>query len=196
MLDNGWTYNFEKALKVGKALDELNFRWFESPMQESDENIEIYAKLQNAIETPICAPQAGEDTYFSRLKWIGRGASKMSRIEAHMPEGGVTACLKVIEASEKKGMELDLHMGGPFEYNLNVIGATSEETVEYVEMHDRNPAESAEHAGEIATYPQQTYLKFSRRVPGLDGYIALPEGPGLGVEIDWDFVQENRVNQG
>ena len=35
MLDQACVYNYEEALYVGKAIEELNFFWFESPMPEN-----------------------------------------------------------------------------------------------------------------------------------------------------------------
>ena len=27
-----------------------------------------------------------------------------------------------------------------------------------------------------------------------NGHVAVPQGPGLGVEIDWDYVEKNKVD--
>ena len=30
---------------------------------------------------------------------------------------------------------------------------------------------------------------------GTDGCVAVPDGPGLGVSYDWDFIERNRVKR-
>ena len=36
MLDSTWSYNYVEALRVGRALEELNFYWFEDPLDADD----------------------------------------------------------------------------------------------------------------------------------------------------------------
>ena len=73
MLDQACVYNYEEALYVGKAIEELDFFWFESPMPEN--NIEPYIRLVENINVPVCAPEGVRDLPYSRTTWIVRTQS-------------------------------------------------------------------------------------------------------------------------
>jgi len=51
MVDANQSYNFQAALKVGHALDELGVEWFEEPMAWL--SLPAYRELGNRLATPI-----------------------------------------------------------------------------------------------------------------------------------------------
>src|SRR5207247_5385047 len=44
MLDSTWAYQYPEALRVGKAIEELQFHWYEDPL--ADDDLVNYVKLQ------------------------------------------------------------------------------------------------------------------------------------------------------
>ena len=64
MLDSTWSYTYTEALRVGRAIEEMGFYWFEDPL--ADEDIYNYVKLREKLDIPILAtefPAGGLDTY-------------------------------------------------------------------------------------------------------------------------------------
>ena len=55
MLDSSAVLSFESALKIGYALDELGYEWFEEPVP--DAHIVQLRKLSQAIKTPVLAAE-------------------------------------------------------------------------------------------------------------------------------------------
>ena len=51
MADNGGTYTFDEALRVGKLLDDLQYEWYESPMPETEAWREQYIALAAQLKT-------------------------------------------------------------------------------------------------------------------------------------------------
>jgi L-alanine-DL-glutamate epimerase-like enolase superfamily enzyme len=177
MTDPYHTYDYEQALRVGRILDELNFLWYESPMHEGMDWVDRYAKLCRAIETPVCAPECQEGAADVRREWIERGATDMGRTDIYY--GGLTGCLRLVRACEQAGIQLDLHLGNA--YQLQVVGATSPDVYPLYEQYwwYENPA--------IVEGPNP---------PEIDdeGYAHVPQGVGMGLEPDWDYIESNLMD--
>ncbi len=73
MFDPWGTYHvYEDALRVGRALEQLNFYWYEHPMPEH--RVEPYVRLAQELRIPICSPEIVEGMIFSRAEWIRQGS--------------------------------------------------------------------------------------------------------------------------
>ena len=55
MLDSTWSYSYTDALRVGRAIEEMGYYWYEDPM--SDEDIYNYVKLREKLDIPIMATE-------------------------------------------------------------------------------------------------------------------------------------------
>jgi len=181
MADNYGTYNFDEALRVGRVLDELAYEWYESPMPEGDDWLDRYAALARELKTPICAPETASGSAETRLSWIERKACDICRIDVHL--GGFTACLRLTRACEAAGIGLELHGLGPDAYpHLQLIGATRDPLIRYFEMFSLSQ-ESRVLAGRATPEP----------VLDDQGCVAVPQRPGMGIELDWQYILAHRV---
>lgn len=181
MYDPWGTYmTIEEALKVGRELERLDFYWYEHPMPET--RVESYVKLARELTIPILSPEIAAGGVFTRADWILRGASDMSRID--VLRGGITGARKTAIVCEAYGVRCEMHMSGWG--NLHVMGATSEDTSEYYEKGLLAPGVDYD-----APHP---YLYNSCDHLDPDGYVTLPKGPGLGYEINWDYIKDSIVN--
>ena len=55
MLDSTWSYRYEEALRVGRAIQEMGYYWYEDPLAEDD--IYNYVKLRQKLDIPILATE-------------------------------------------------------------------------------------------------------------------------------------------
>ena len=97
--------------------------------------------------------------------------------------GGITATMKTVHLYEAFGQQCEIHVGGFG--NLAVLGATTEETCEYYERGLTIPGVDRD-----ATPP---YLLAPCDPMDKEGYVQIPQGPGLGIELNWDYIDANRV---
>lgn len=171
--------NYEEAIKVGRALEELDFYWYEHPMPEY--RVASYEKLCAELEIPVLSPEVAAGSYFTRADWILRGASDMSRID--VLRGGITGCKKMAAVCEAYGVKCEIHMSGFA--NLQILGATSEDTCEYYERGLLAPG--------VDCNTPAPYLKALGDPLDDEGYVHLSQEPGIGYQIDWDFIQDNVV---
>lgn len=175
MLDSTWSYDYPQALRVGKAIEELNFYWYEDPLAEDD--IYNYVKLKSLLQIPILAtefPAAGPTSYAS---WVTSQATDYLRGDVAL-KGGITSCLKTAHLAEAFHMNYEVHHGGNSlnnVANLHLIMAIK--NCEYFEV--LLPASVQKHglAKDIDV--------------GKDGLVHAFHEPGLGADIDFDLIDAN-----
>ncbi len=179
MLDPYHDYSREEALYLGRALEELDFYWLEEPMNEHSTSSYVWLTQQLAL--PICGPETAEGQMFTRAEWILRGASDISRVGLS-DVGGITPTMKTIHLCESFGMRVEMHGGGAG--TLQVLGAMAIPG-EYYERGLLHP-----HLDYEARTP---WLKEIADPLDADGYVQISRTPGLGHEIDWDFIRDNTI---
>jgi L-alanine-DL-glutamate epimerase-like enolase superfamily enzyme len=180
MLDPWGIYTFEESLYVGREIEKLNYYWFEHPMDER--KTEPYRKLTEALDIAVLGPEMEPGSLYTRAEWALQHASDMGRIDTNF--GGITGVRKALGFYESIGMQCELHVGGFG--NLAMFGSTAEETCEYYERGLLRPEEDYD-----TMVP--AHLKYPCDPMDENGMVSIPQGPGLGIEIDWDYVNANLV---
>jgi L-alanine-DL-glutamate epimerase-like enolase superfamily enzyme len=179
MLDPHHDYTREEALYLGRALEELDFYWMEEPMNEHSTS--SYVWLSEQLDLPIVGPETAHGQMYTRAEWILRGASDISRVGV-WDVGGITPAMKTVHLCESFRVRCEVHGGGAV--NLQVLGAMSIPG-EFYERGLLHP-----HVDHDAESP---WLKTPIDLIDENGYVQIPQGPGLGEELDWDFIRENTV---
>ncbi len=170
---------YEEAFKVGRVLEELNFYWYEHPLNEY--RVRAYEKLCRELDIPILSPEIAAGSFYTRADWILRGASDMTRID--VLRGGVTGVKKMAAVAEAFGMKCEIHMSGFA--NLQLLGATSEDVCEYYERGLLAPG--------VDCNTPPPYLETIGDALDAEGYVHLPQEPGIGYRIVWEYIEENRI---
>jgi L-alanine-DL-glutamate epimerase-like enolase superfamily enzyme len=170
---------YEEAYRVGRELERHNFYWYEHPMLEY--RVASYEKLTRELDIPILSPEIAAGGYYTRADWIRRGASDMVRID--VLRGGITGVKKMTAVAEAYGVKCEIHMAGFG--NLQILGSTSEDVCEWYERGLLAPGI------EYDTVPP--YLEAIGDPMDEQGYVHLPQAPGMGYQIKWDYIDENRV---
>ena len=180
MLDPHHDYTREEALYLGRALEELDYYWMEEPMNEHSTSSFVWL-TENLTKLQICGPETAHGQMYTRAEWIVRGASDISRVGVG-DVGGITPSMKVVHLCESFRVRCEIHGGGAA--NLQVLGAMAIPG-EFYERGLLHP-----HVDFDAEKP---WLKTPIDSIDSEGYVTMPQGPGLGEEIDWDFIKDNIV---
>ncbi|NKB70218.1 MAG: enolase [Candidatus Latescibacteria bacterium] len=170
---------YEEAYKVGRVLEELDFYWYEHPMNEY--RVAPYEKLCRELSIPILSPEIAAGSFYTRAEWIRRQASDMSRID--VLRGGVTGVKKMAAVCEAFGVKCEIHMSGFA--NLQLLGSTSEDTCQYYERGLEAPGVDYE------TPPP--YLEAICDPLDDEGYVHLSQEPGMGYRLNWDYIENNKI---
>ena len=177
MLDCWHFFSREQALYIGREIEKLDFHWLEEPMNEY--SISSYAWLAGQLDIPVLGPEVAWGHHHTRAEWIVQGACDMLRGGVGRC-GGITPLMKIVHLAESFGMSLELH--GPGAGNLHVLGAMSIPG-EFIELRaDPSPG---------ATPPP--WLNAAVDAMDDEGYVHMPQGPGLGEDINFDYIRANAI---
>ena len=176
MVDSSGVYSFSEALRVGQVLDELRYVWFEEPVP--DHHLDVLARLSQELRTPILTAET--TTVHELPQYIRLGAGDMFRGDTYI-KGGITGLRKALALCELFGFELEIHTAAsPLLDIANLHVACSCANCSYVEHH----------------HPVFRWgLKRDPLAINSSGCQRLPAGPGLGVDIDWDYIENNTVDR-
>jgi L-alanine-DL-glutamate epimerase-like enolase superfamily enzyme len=177
MLDVEQRYDRDAALRVGRRLGEMGFGWFEAPLVDTD--IEGYRALKRNTTVPIIP--AGNTWLDLQMieQAIRRDAWSAVRVDATIC-GGITPIRKVMALAEASGMNVEVQCWGytlTQAANLQVMLAFANCT--YFEQP--------------APYPAFEYGSVDVIRTDKEGYVHAPEGPGLGVRVDWEAVKSATI---
>ena len=176
MADPVATHSYEEALRVGRALEELNYRWFEEPFYDYD--IHSYIKLRQKLDIPIAGTETIAGGSQLTAQFIASGAVDIVRTDVSW-RGGITSSLKVARLAEAFGMSCELHTAiyHPLELaNLQLALAMS--NTGWFEL----------------LYPIEDFaFGLAQPLDIRDGYRLRADGPGLGAVYDWDAIDDATV---
>ena len=177
MMDSIFLYDFPTALRVGRALEEMDYYWYEDPL--GDQDIYNYVKLKQKLDIPIVAterPMAGFDSY---APWITAQATDYLRGDVAI-KGGITTMMKTAHLAEAFGMNYEVHVGG--NAINNIANLHVELAIANCEFHEIIMPYEGRHYG-LTECPEVD----------AEGYIHAPNGPGLGLSVDHELIGRNLI---
>ena len=174
MVDSSAVLSFEDALKIGFVLDELEYEWFEEPF--ADAHVLQLKKLSEAIRTPVLAGETV--SLFELPHYMIDGAVDLVRGDVHH-KGGVTGLMKALGMCEMMGFELEIHTAAtPILDVANLHCGCATRLSRFLESH----------------HPMFRFgLKGDPLRVHEDGCQHVPTGAGLGIELDWDWIENHTV---
>jgi len=179
MVDTNHGYGRAEALRLGLALQEHDLRWYEEPV--APEDLRGYAELRAKLSMPIAGGE-NEHTLYGYRALFEAGA-----VDVAQPDlgscGGISAARHIVALAQAHGIAVNPHVWGSAvaqAASLQVIAALPD----------------AHHS----LFPQQPILEYDRSshpfreqlvahpLRMIDGWVQVPDRPGLGVEIDRDVL--------
>lgn len=180
MLDGYHWYSRTDALTIGRALEKLNFAWFEEMMNE--QSIASYAWLADQLDIPIVGPESISGKHHSRADWAKAGACDILR--AGVPGvGGIGPTLKVAALADAFGMNCEVHGNGAA--NLAVTAA-----IKNCRWYERGLLHPFLDYDEVPAYLNS----LPDRMDG-EGYVHLSQQPGLGEDINFAYIEANTLSR-
>ena len=177
MLDPGWCYGYEDALRVGRTIEGLDYFWYEDPLAEED--LYNYIKLRNKLDIPIISTEFAPGRLYAMAQWIQQMATDMLRGDVAVT-GGITPLVKIAHTAETFRMKCEIHHGGNSLNNVANLHVTM--AVSNCDFYEVFPATGANKYGLVED------IEVDEK-----GLVYAPQKPGLGFEIDWDLVEREKV---
>ena len=159
-------YSVGGAIRVGRALEELGYLWFEEPVQHYD--VRGMGEVAQRLDITV---SAAEQTYTVQalVDMINAGVRMVQPDIVKM--GGITGLMQCAAICFAHGVELVPHQTQP------TIGNVANLHVLATIMHLTKPAEYADPSGRMD-------IGFKSIPKPVDGKFQIPSAPGLGFEID------------
>lgn len=159
-------YSIGGALRVGRALEELGYAWFEEPVQHY--HVRAMGEVAQRLDITV---SAGEQTYtLQGLKDLIDAGVRMVQPDI-IKMGGITGMMRCAALAQAHGVEFVPHQTQPS------VGHLANMHLLATVMHLGKPVELAddwERADSVFKNPSRP----------INGRFELPTLPGLGLEFD------------
>jgi L-alanine-DL-glutamate epimerase-like enolase superfamily enzyme len=171
MIDLEAAYGLADALKLGEEMDKGLFIWFEAPVD--DEQLEQYTELKKRLAVSIIP--AGYNIYSPAFvrQGIKTDAWDAARFDATVV-GGITPALRLLMITNEAGLPVEIQSWGhSLAQAANLHLMLANERTRYFE----------------APMPKEAF-EFGMKNGNMlkRGRVVAPNGPGLGVNVDWDSL--------
>ena len=183
-VDANLAYDVGTAIDVGRSMEAYDLFWFEEPISRDD--VAGYVEIKRALGMRIAGCEGLQG------RWAFREFIQRRAVDIVQPDiaivGGFTEARKVVAMASANYIPVMPHMWGA------VVGLAA--TLHWqASMPDAsgsvNPVPSFFEC-DMTENGLRTALSKEPVLP-VDGYLAVPQGPGLGIEIDRDVLERYSV---
>jgi D-galactarolactone cycloisomerase len=184
MVDANHAYDATAAIRLGRMIEDLDIAWFEEPVPPED--IAGYCEVKAALKIPV----AGGEAEFTR--WGVRPLLVERALDILQPDlcaaGGFSECRKIADMASAFGVRVNPHVWG--------TGVALAASLQWLATLPHNPP---------GLHPIEPLLEFDRSehpirmavlkepIEQAGGWVEIPRGPGLGIEIDRGGIERFRV---
>jgi L-alanine-DL-glutamate epimerase-like enolase superfamily enzyme len=177
MLDSAWGYRYPEALRVGRAIEDLDFLWYEDPLSEAD--IYAYGRLREKLDIPILATEYPHHDLGGYAIWITERATDYLRGDI-AAKGGLTTMVKAAHLAEAFQLNYEVHHGGNSFNNM-------------AQAHFCCSIPNTTFFEVLLPEGAQKYGLINDLEIGSDGMVHCPDAPGVGADIDLELVKRRRL---
>jgi len=174
--DSNGSYDAKEAIRIGKIIEEYKFDFYEEPVpfdwyHETKE-------VTDALNIPVAGGE--QEPSMRNFRWlIGNRAFNIVQPDMFY-FGGMIRSMKVARMAEAYGMPCVPHISGSglgYLYMMHFVSAVP------------NAGPFHEFKGFNKNFPLECTTS---DLKSNDGVVTVPTGPGLGVEIDPEFVAKHQ----
>lgn len=175
--DANGSYDVPHGIRIGRLLEELNFAFFEEPCPY--EELSETQSVAQALRIPVAY---GEQNYsLWQFDWaLRQGVMQIAQPDLNY-NGGLIRAKRVARIAEKFGRTIVPHN--------TQTGATSVNVLQFASC-TKNATPFMEYPWRA---PQKAPTWFKPDFKIVDGKIRVPTTPGMGLEIDPDYLKQATV---
>ena len=175
--DSNGSYDAVEAIRIGKMMEEYKYDFYEEPVPF--DWYEETKQVTDALSIPVAGGE--QEPSMRNFRWL-IGNKALDVVQPDMFYfGGMIRSVKVARMAELFGMPCTPHISGSglgYLYMMHFVSAIP-------------------NAG-----PYHEFKGFNNEIPlecktssleSEDGVVTVPSGPGLGLEIDPDFIEKHKV---
>jgi L-alanine-DL-glutamate epimerase-like enolase superfamily enzyme len=161
MFDGSAAYDLLDAIRLGRALQEADYLWYEEPMREF--SITAYQRLAERVDIPLLVAETSDGAHMNTADFIASGCATGVRASTNL-RGGITGAMRIAHLADAYLMRAEVHGAGLVHLHLC--------------MAIRN---NSYYESFIAANPAEREWRVDER-----GFVHAPTAPGIGWEAEWD----------
>lgn len=174
MSDPVGEYTLDEAVRVARQLESLDYEWFEEPFRDFE--LYKYTELCRTVDIPIAATETTRGCHWGVAQSIAQRAADIVRADVSWKDG-VTGTLKIAHLADAFGLNCEIH-------------TTTMNYMDLVNVHVSCAIRNCKYFEYFV--PEDNYrLPMKGDLPIRDGFIHVPENPGVGAELDWELINAN-----
>jgi len=175
LIDAGCCWDTKTAKARARQFEQFRIMWLEEPLQQ--DNLDGYRELSQSSNVAIAAGE-GEAGLHSYWDLINRG--RIDIVQIDLARNGFTISKKVADMAEFHGKRVVNHF---YSTPINLAAGLHW-------LPSRKSAFIFEYC--VEDTPIRSQL-IKQDLEAVDGFVSVPEEPGLGIELNDDIVDRYRV---
>ncbi|WP_425052107.1 enolase C-terminal domain-like protein [Psychromarinibacter sp. S121] len=179
MLDPHHFYSRTDVLWLAEKLADLDYRWMEEPMEEA--SMSSYKWLTSNSRLNILGPETMTGKHWTRGEWVKHDACDLVR-SGVWDVGGISPAMKCANMAECFHMSCEMHGTGAG----NLAVALAIPNTSFYERGLLHPFIDYDE-------PKEYQNRIDDEMDA-DGYVHGRDEPGLGQDLNMDYIEANRVN--
>ena len=183
MVDTNHAYGRADAVRLGRALEEYRLRWYEEPVVPED--IGGYVEMRQKLSMPIAGGE-NEHTLYGFREFLAAGA-----VDVAQPDlgscGGISAGRHIAALAQSYGVQVNPHVWGSAIAQAASLQLLAALPVAHHSLFAAEPVLEYDRS----SHPFRRAL-ITQPIEQVDGWVTIPDGPGLGVEVDREILDQYR----
>ena len=186
MADGNAAYSIKPALAMGEALHELDFDFWEEPLPQ-DPDYAAYDVLREKLRIPLAGGEVIPNRTTAR-RLLDRGAFDIIQPDISLC-GGISEVLFIAQLAALSQVQIVPHCWG----GAILIAGTIHLLSLLPDPHSGFPTDTPLLELDRSENPWRTEITDRSFQVDRDGFIAVPNGPGLGIQVDEKRVKKYQV---
>jgi L-alanine-DL-glutamate epimerase-like enolase superfamily enzyme len=166
MYDGSAGFDLPDAVRLGHALSEADYLWYEEPMREF--SISAYQRLAAAVTVPLLVAETSDGAHMNSADFITMGAATFGVRAGTTLRGGITGAMRTAHLADAYRLRAEVH--GSDIPNHHLCMAISNTTY----------YESLVTARSVVR----------ERHVDARGLVHAPTGPGIALPLDFEYGRE------
>jgi L-alanine-DL-glutamate epimerase-like enolase superfamily enzyme len=166
MYDGSAGFDLPDAIRLGRALSEADYLWYEEPIREF--SISAYQRLAAAVDVPLLVAETSDGAHMNSADFIKAGAATFGVRAGTTLRGGITGAMRTAHLADAYRLRAEVH--GSDIPNHHLCMAISNTTY----------YESLVTAAKVVR----------ERHVDAQGLVHAPTGPGIALPLDLGYGSE------
>ncbi|MFC9561617.1 enolase C-terminal domain-like protein [Agromyces sp. NPDC056965] len=107
MYDGSAGFDLPDAIRLGRALSDADYLWYEEPMREF--SVTAYGRLADAVTVPLVVAETSDGAHMNSADFIAAGAATFGVRASATLRGGITGAMRTAHLADAFRLRAEVH---------------------------------------------------------------------------------------